>query len=210
MEILFEAAALRMVLVFGHLLALLIATAGVCFADYSLFAGRRIDAGLLGTASRLVIAALSVLWLTGLGIVWIDTGFDTAELVTRTKLLANLTVGLALTLNGVALHHLAFPRLVTPQRNVQRAALVPTLLGAVSTSSWLFAMFVAASHSMASVLSYRDYLTLYASALTVGTAIAMVWVRPRLVEQMRQGVSVARERSRSEPHPLPVHSIQPN
>ena len=210
MEILFEAAALRMVLVFGHLLALLIATAGVCFADYSLFAGRRIDAGLLGTASRLVVVALSVLWLTGLSIVWIDTGFDPALLVSKSKLLAKVTVALALTLNGVALHRLAFPRLVTPQRNAQRASLLPTLLGAVSTTSWLFAMFVAASHSMAAVLSYRDYLTLYALALTAGATVAMVWVRPRLVEQMRQGVSVARDPVRHEPHPLAVHSIQPN
>src|SRR5258708_22663570 len=102
MEFLNEVAVVRTGLVFVHLLAVLIATAGICFADYSLLAGQRIDTKLLTAASRLVTVALGMLWATGSTIIWFDTGFDLAAIASNGKLLAKLTVALALTLNGAA------------------------------------------------------------------------------------------------------------
>lgn len=194
MEALTPSAIVRTACVLGHLLSVLVATAGVVFADYAVFAGRRIDAKLLTAASGLVSVALGLLWVTGLMMIWMDTGFDLATIASSSKLLAKLTVASILTLNGALLHQLAFPRLATPQRAPRQAALLPTVLGAVSSASWLFAVFVAASKQLAAGLTYRDYLALYVIVLTLGIAFAVTVVRPKLVDQLRRSATPRRGR----------------
>ena len=197
--------------VFGHLLAVLVAAAGVCFADFAVFAGRRIDAKLLSAASGLVVVALGALWATGLILVGLDTGFDPAVIVTKSKLLAKLTVVTVLTLNGIALHHYAFPQLVATKRSARLpSALMPTLLGALSTGSWLYALFVASSKPLAASFAYRDYLALYALALAGAAAFAMLWVRPLLAQRLQQGASSGRSRPPAQHHePSFADSLQP-
>jgi len=188
-----RSALLHTAFVYGHLLAVVIAAAGVCFADFAVFAGKRIDAKLLSTASGLVAVALGLLWATGLILVGLDTGFDPAVVATKSKLLAKLTVVTVLTLNGVALHRYAFPQLAKTQRLARApSALMPSLLGAFSTSSWLYALFVASSKPLATWFSYGDYLALYALALAAAAAVTMVLVRPKLAQRLQQGAAPAR------------------
>jgi hypothetical protein len=82
----------RMFLVLGHLLALMGAAVGVAFGDYALLGRRHIHHPLLEKASHGVALALGGLWLTGLGLIWVDTRFDMALLWSKPKLLAKLTV----------------------------------------------------------------------------------------------------------------------
>ena len=64
--------------------------------------------------------ALVVLWITGLAVIGMDTGFDTGLLATKPKLLAKLTVVAVLTVNSLGLHLLAFLRMAAPQANPGR------------------------------------------------------------------------------------------
>jgi hypothetical protein len=75
---------------------------------------------MLGKAASVATLALVVLWITGLAVIGMDTGFDTELLATKPKLLAKLSVVTVLTVNSLALHLLAFPRMAVPQADPSR------------------------------------------------------------------------------------------
>ena len=174
----------RMGLILAHLVTFALAVTGISFGDVAIFRDRRIDADLLQASAKLVTGALVMLWITGIAIIWIDTAFDPAVVLARPKLLVKLTVVELLSLNGALLHHFAFPRFSSPQKDRHAAALMPAVLGAVSVSTWLFAAFVGVGKAVAVVLGYMGFMTLYAFVVSVAIAISLVWIRPRLARQL--------------------------
>lgn len=184
MDVLDPKAVLRMALILAHLLAFAVAVAGTAFGDFAIFARRRVDAALLHRATQVVTAALAVLWLTGLVVMGLDTGFVVDDLLQRPKLLAKLTVVVVLTLNGVALHRHAFSRLVRSHDDPQGAALLPTVLGGVSAASWLFAAFVGVGKAVTPLLGYGGFMLLYLATVLAAVAVALALVRPRLASRL--------------------------
>ena len=178
------AAVERMALLIGHLFCFAGSAAAMAFGDYAIFSGPRINARLLGRAINVVTTSLAGLWLTGLGIIWLDTRFDPAELLNRPKLLAKLTVVSILTLNGLALHRLGFPRLHRHHGNPGHAAAVPAMLGAVSITTWICAACIGLGAPVAGMLGYRGFMLCYGIALGIGIAVSLNVVRPRLANQM--------------------------
>jgi hypothetical protein len=175
---------LRLALLYLHLLAFAAAFVGVAFGDHAVFARRRIVTELLRSAMRLVLFALAVLWLTGLGIVALDTGFVGPEMLARPKLLAKLSVVLLLSANGVLLHLWVFPRLLsesaTTQAQAMRFAGLASVLGGLSAVSWLMAAFVGIGKPVTAALGYGGFMALYALGLAVVLPLAWWVVRPRL------------------------------
>lgn len=180
-------ALLRMAFVFMHVLSIVAAGAAIAFGDYAIFARQRIDTDLLRKSARVVMAALGALWLTGLTIIWLDIGFDWAALASKPKLLAKLTVVVLLSVNGVALHHLAFTRLYQPQCDAPKAAKLPAVLGAISVVTWLYAAFLGVAKAAAALLGYGGLMTLYGVSLAIGIGSALWFIRPRLVDRMTTG-----------------------
>jgi hypothetical protein len=178
------AAVARAALILGHLLAFAVAAASVALGDFALFGHRRINSALLEKAARGVIAALVALWITGLCVIWIDTRFTLSVLMHADKLLAKLTVVTLLTLNGFALHLLAFPRFHKPQNDPEQAAVLPTMLGTFSAVSWLFAAFLGIAKALAPLLGYTGFMILYLVAVCAATAIGMAVIRPQLARRM--------------------------
>lgn len=64
-----------------------------------------------------------------------DIGGDVSLLLSKPKLLTKLIVVVALTLNGIGLHLVAFPLITGKVQNPRRAATIAAMLGAVSTTS---------------------------------------------------------------------------
>jgi hypothetical protein len=184
LELLDPHAVLRMALILAHLLAFAVAAAGTAFGDFAIFARRRVDTALLHRASQAVSAALAMLWLSGLGIIGLDTAFALDSLLERPKLLAKLTVVSVLTLNGVALHFHVFDRLAQHHANPACAALLPSILGAVSAASWLFAAFVGVAKALTPLLGYGGFMLLYGVCLAVAVGVALILVRPRLASRL--------------------------
>ncbi|MGH6627797.1 MAG: hypothetical protein ACRECD_14875 [Burkholderiaceae bacterium] len=184
MENLDITAVIRMALILGHLLAFAVAAAAVAFGDFALFARRRVDTVLLSKAANAATTALTALWISGLAVIWLDTRFDLTVLASKPKLLAKLTIVTVLTLNGIALHRLVFPRVGQPQHDPQRAAILPVVLGAISATTWPFAAFLGVAKALAPVLGYSGFMVLYALALSAGVAIGLKFVRPRLAAQI--------------------------
>lgn len=173
----------RMFLIFGHLLALVAAGAAVAFGDYALLGQKRINVKLLHKSSQVVALALLGLYVTGAGIIWVDTHFDLAVLMAKPKILAKLSVVAMLTLNGVLLHVRVLPllsRSYTRSREAARVASLATKAGAVSAASWGFALFLGVAKPLTPILGYAGFMALFAAAVLGALAVAWQWIFPQL------------------------------
>jgi hypothetical protein len=175
----------RMVLLMLHLACVMVAVVGIAFADLSLFKERRIDDQLLRTGCRLVAAALTLLWVTGLFIIWLDTKFDLQQIVTRPKLVAKIGVAVLCTLNGVLLHRYFFTSFSSPPADLRKAANSAAVMAAISGASWLYAGFLGMARPLGRVLSLPAFASIYVALLLIG-GLFVVWVvRPRMLQIYR-------------------------
>lgn len=193
METLDLNAVARMGLILAHLLAFAMAAVGIAFGDLAIFRKRRVDADMLATSQTFVKWALYALWATGLVVIWLDTRFDPATLATKPKLLAKLTVAIALSANGWLLHKVVFHRFTVPQDDPHRAATLPAIAGAISASSWLFAAFVGVGKAVAPALGYTGFIVLYLAVVSMAIGFSLFFIRPILAARMLR--------------PEPVHTV---
>lgn len=194
-------AVIRMLTVYGHILACFMAASAIVVADLALFLRRRVDNVLLHKASNVVLLALAALWITGLVLIGLDTGFVASEIAAKPKLVAKIIVVSLLTLNGLALLHYAFPVFARRNANTRAAARMPTVLGAVSLVTWLYAAFLGLATPLAPAMGVSGFMAAYAVLVLVAIAVALRTVRPRLAMRLS---SLARTRP-AELDP-PVHA----
>jgi hypothetical protein len=175
----------RQALLYGHIIAFALALATIIKEDVRLLRATRIDPASLHATAKLVKWLLVALWVTGVPMLVMNIRTDVSLLLGNPKLLAKLIVVGALTLNGIVLHRVAFPLITGKVRNPNRAATVAAVLGAVSTTSWLYASFVAVSRIVASYFSLYDFVLLYLLALAIAVLFAILVVRRRLVLSLK-------------------------
>lgn len=138
----------RVALIYIHLIASMFAVSSVLSADVRLLFGKLKRQHLRFTVDT-VAYSLVVLWFTGLTLVWLDTGFAPAEMVLRSKLLLKLVVVSILTLNGLILHWLSFPVLLSKNALSHRAIVLLAVTGSISTASWLLAALIGVAEPLA-------------------------------------------------------------
>ncbi len=175
---------LQQLLLFVHLMGFAFAMAAVARADIELLRARSVDVAALRHTARGMKWLLLLLWASGLALVALDPRFSWATPLESAKMDAKLSVVLLLTLNGWALHRYAFPCFEDPPADPRNAARICALLGAVSTTSWLFAAFFGVSRLIAPVTSYAAYMALYGSALLIAAAFALTVVSRRVRQQL--------------------------
>jgi hypothetical protein len=170
----------RQALLYGHIIAFALALATILKEDVRLLRAKRIDWASLLASAKLVKWLLLALWVTGVPMVMMDIGTDVSLLFGKPKLLAKLIVVGAVTLNGILLHLVAIPRVTGKSKNPNKAATIAAMLGAVSTTSWLYASFVGAARLVAPYFSLYDFVMLYLLVLAVAVPFAILVVRNRL------------------------------
>jgi hypothetical protein len=175
----------RQALLFAHLMAFAIAISVVLRTDLALLRAGGIEMRRIDAAARELARTLAVLWISGLLLVLCDAMQTGAQWVFSDKLQAKLWVVAVLSANGVALHRWVLPRVRRPApagtpASAPAATFAALLVGAVSTTSWLYASFVGVSRVIAPLLSLADYLLLYGAALAAALVLALTCVRPRL------------------------------
>ena len=170
----------RQALLYGHIIVFALALATIIKEDAHLLRAVRIDSASLHATAKLVKWLLLALWVTGVPMVMMDIGTDVSLLLGKPRLLTKLIVVGTLTLNGILLHFVAFPMVTGKPQNPNKAATIAATLGAVSTTSWLYASFVAVSRIVAPYFSLHDFVMLYLSALTIAVWFAILFVRNRL------------------------------
>ncbi|UVJ45038.1 hypothetical protein NVV94_05510 [Pseudomonas sp. LS1212] len=170
---------LKMLLVYGHLLATCIALGRVLQADHKLWSWRKeaLDQArreYLEETQKIVTLALLALWGSGLLLVlqgYLDEG---VTYLLNQKLWAKVTVVALLSLNGALLHRIGFPLLQKAPFVLLRSRLA--LLGALSMSGWLFAAFLGVARAWNHVLPYLYVMGAFAvfSLLACAVALAVV------------------------------------
>ncbi len=176
----------RMFLVLGHLGALMAAAIAVAFGDYALLGQRKIQGDLLHRASTAVAWALVALWVTGLGIIYVDTAFELAAIMAKPKMLAKITVVLVLTLNGVVMHARVLPALMRVYARAQGAAVAryATVAGAISAACWAYGVFLGVAKPLAPILKYPGFIALFAAVVLGAIAVSFQVVKPELTRRL--------------------------
>lgn len=181
-------------ILFAHVIAFAIAFSAVVREDIALFSARSIDLERLAGTARTLTAALLALWATGLALLVFEVGLDPRVWASSPKPAAKLLVVAALSANGVALHALAFPMLRADGRPSSGRVVIPVILGAVSTASWLCASFIGVSRLVAPAMRFADFMLIYGVLLAGAVGSALVFVRPRVAHLLH-----AARQSRSSP-----------
>ncbi len=170
---------LRVALIFCHLLGFSVALYLVMREDLRFLLTSRFDLGELAVTARDVSRALALLLVSGAAVIWLDTGFQLEEIAARPKLVAKIIVVSVLTVNGALLHLVLFPMLAGPAARTRPAAILASVLGAVSSVSWLYASFLGVANPLAGQLGLNGFLGLYASAVAGGIVVSLAVVAPR-------------------------------
>lgn len=181
----------RLTLVYMHLLASAFAIVLVLSADWGILKGTYTLEALQRTANRTSVV-LAVLWVTGLALVYCDTGLNFAEMTARPKLLLKLAIVGALTINGVVLHMVSFPLFARTGLLKWSESVVLAISGALSTSHWVLAAFVGVARPLGQWpirMLLLGYL-LYVVATLFMAVISVPLVRRHLSNQRRNLQSV--------------------
>jgi hypothetical protein len=135
----------RITLLYSHLVLCAFAITAVLTTDIAIMRGSYCKKSLAATAKAISVI-LAALWLTGLAIIYIDTSFEPAVLLSKTKLVLKLACVITLTLNGIVLHHICFPVMTRENSSLSlKDSAVLATTGALSTSHWMLAAFVGMS-----------------------------------------------------------------
>lgn len=133
---------LRICLIYSHFVVCALAISAVIKTDIAIVTGQFTRKELEFTA-HMISKLLIALWVRGLAIIYIDTGFSPETLQAKPKLLIKLMCVSILTLNGRLLHHISFPILTKDTSALKTSELVLLVTtGALSTSHWMLAAFV--------------------------------------------------------------------
>lgn len=171
----------RMFLLMLHVMSVIGAAVGIAFADLSLFHGPRVNQGLLRLGCQLVFGMLCLLWITGLLIIWLDTGFDLHVIAGKPKLIAKVAVATLLSLNGYVLHRYLFDALLAPPLKPRLGVNASAVLAAVSGTSWLYAFFLGLAKPMAAFTTLAGFASIFLALLALAGVVVTLLIRPRLL-----------------------------
>ena len=206
---------IRLFLVYVHLIVCALALGLVLRTDWR-FLTRELTATELEDTARWVTWALLLTWLTGLALLYRDTGLSPIVLASQPKLMLKLVCVLMLTLNGMVLHTISFPMIIDNNRLGLIQSVIVAMTGAFSTSHWLLAAFVGVSRPLAQLplnvlfFSYGLYclITLMLGILfTPLIKRRIIRLNLRSVERRDPGATWRRNRHYGENNVPPVHAF---
>lgn len=181
----------RQLLLYSHILVFALAMAEVLHEDWRMLRTTRLDIRGLAEAAQRIKWLLILLWATGIPLIGLSNGWDFAAVAENPKLLTKVIVASALTVNGVLLHYVAFPLLSGGARRVGLSAALASVLGSISTVSWLYAAFVGAARLIAPKMTMDLFLGIYALMLVGGITVALLFMRQHVERLMARPANEA-------------------
>jgi uncharacterized membrane protein len=163
-----------------HLMGLVMGFGGAVLLDFTIFSRgiiRPVSQYTIHQSvvlSRIVSVGLTVLWITGFALIWLNLA-DKPEYLTNQKLWAKIAIVVVLTANGFFIHHKILPLLKGQIGNrlfdnLLRSQLVlMTLIGSISLVSWVTPFIL----GKASELNYITPMWLI--MMIYFAAVAVVW-----------------------------------
>jgi hypothetical protein len=183
---------MRLGIVYAHLIACCVAIGMVLTSDVAmikeLFKGKQShlqNAQHMESLQKTVSAALVVLWITGLAIIWVDIGDKGLSYLLNPKLQAKIAIVMLLTFNGMLLHSLVLPALqkagslLKLEFNMRTFAL---FAGALSGVSWFYAAMLGVGRPLSWKYSLSEILAAYPLLIIAGfmaMALLTQWAKNR-------------------------------
>ena len=147
----------RMMVLYLHLLFCVVAMAQVFETDLRIALGKT-TIGLLSQQSVRVGLLLFAMWVSGLAVIYLDTGFDLFLISEDSKLLLKVFCVAMLSFNSLLLHCYSLPAVMKvdesllQRTSVQRIGKVKSAfivyIGALGLSNWLLAAFIGISEPL--------------------------------------------------------------
>ena len=131
----------RTVLVYSHILLFAFSISLVLWTDHTMLFGS-CEGQAITKISSVLKSLLIGLWISGLLVIYIDTGFSPSLVAANAKLVMKVLVVLVLTFNGILLHYIALEILLFDGYLDKKNARLLVISGSISTSHWLLAAFV--------------------------------------------------------------------
>ncbi len=170
---------IRMVLLYGHLLLTVIALSQVFETDLRIALGG-ISISALSEKSARVGSLLFAMWLSGIAVIYMDTGFELLALAADSKLQLKIVCVTFLSLNSLMLHWYSLPavmkqdnplakrRAKRPLSKIKSAFIV--YIAALSLSNWMLAAFI----GIADPLANLGFFTLFKLYIIVQILVFIV------------------------------------
>lgn len=177
---------LRTILIIVHLMGLMLGMGCALFLDIYML--RRLythrlelnDLRLLQCGSSVVMLGLALLWMSGLGFL-LDYAAADPEKLANPKIWSKLTIVAVLTINGVLLHAVVFPRFaarigrrVFDEDHTSTDSLLFLVTGVVSSLSWMAAFVLGVVKEINNVVSWDVILLSYLALLAAAGAVTMI------------------------------------
>jgi hypothetical protein len=167
-------------MVFVHMFAMILAAAAMTLSGVAIFHHRTVNHALLMKSSRATLWSVFILWASGVCIMLLDGSDPASWFSGRPLLWAKLTVVAFLTVSSWILHRYAFPTVGRPSRKIRRNTWRVASLGAFSSISWGYALFLGAAKSGLLNMDFSGFMLLYAVASLAAVVMALRWVQPIL------------------------------
>ena len=174
----------RLVIVYVHLIACCAAIGLVLISDFAMI--RKLtrgdysgpdDIAHLHQVMRVVVASLTVLWLSGIAIIYLDVSVKGLDYFSNPKLQAKIAIVCILTLNGFVLHGAVLPSIQKFQGMLHlpfNPLMLAIFSGAVSGVSWFYAALLGVGRPLSWKYSLVQLLAAYPLLIAAGMALLTV------------------------------------
>jgi hypothetical protein len=189
---------MKTLIIYVHLIAACVAVGILLIQDLALAKTRGRSLSTLAIeelerAAKIISLSLIVLWISGLTLVLIGYLENPQEYLTNQKLWAKFTVVGILTLNGMALHHFSFPRVVSSRGILGLGNIEKTLVvfsGVISSISWLFACYLGIARPWNHTVEYSFVMFVYLGLLCPACILGCTFIHARREEQQMLAESI--------------------
>ncbi|WP_439860980.1 hypothetical protein [Pseudomonas sp. MBLB4136] len=195
---------MRLGIVYAHLIACCVAIGMVLTSDFAmikeLFKGGNShlqDSQHMESLQKSVSAALAVLWLSGVAIIWLDISASGLSYLLNPKLQAKITIVMLLTFNGMLLHGVVLPALQKAGSLLKlnfSMRMFALFAGALSGVSWFYAAMLGIGRPLSWKYSLTEILAAY-PVMIVGGFAAMVlltqWAMKREAREEQGDLALA-------------------
>jgi len=174
----------RTVLIYSHVLLFAFSISLVLWTDHTMLFGSY-EAQAITRISSVIKTLLIGLWISGLLVIYIDTGFSPPLIAANTKLIMKVLVVLVLTFNGTLLHYIALEILLFDGYLDKKNARLLAISGSISTSHWLLAAFVGVAQPLRE-FPISDLLIAYVGLCACIVIVALTlngWIQNILNQQ---------------------------
>lgn len=171
-----------MVLLYAHLMLCVLAMSQVFETDLKIALGK-ISISALSKKSVKVGVLLFAMWLSGLAVIYMDTGFDILLIAEDTKLQLKIICVTLLSLNSLMLHWYSLPTVKRQDTRITRRrtrkpmstakSAIIIYIAALSLSNWMLAAFIGIAEPLAN-LGFFALFKLYLIVQVLVFIVAMI------------------------------------